>query len=315
MEARMSPSRFSCTLVLLLLASAAGGTGEAAAQIGRIKKAVADKATDSGKKAACVPERPPAFVKTVGLSAAQIAKINQGLDAEILRTPAARAEYEQRLKQSDQETQAYEKAHAAYEKKNEQYQACADKVREADAKKSDALRGRAEAAGDKTKRETDQAALEAMAVKAQAAAERVANGTATAADRETLAEFQRTMAGVQANAMQTGAAMQEAQAFDKDAEARVEKACGKAPEEPKAPALAGPTPERAGQEAGAKAAGMDVAAYAAARETLIALVMSNTVVKADGSSQGGQAEADAINSAIQEAGKKVCDMKKAGVPT
>jgi hypothetical protein len=315
MEAVMSPSRFNSIVLLLLLAPAAGGSGDAAAQIGRIKKAVADKAADAGKKSACIPERPPAFVKTVGLSAAQIAKINQGLDAEIQRTPAARAEYEQRLKQSDQETQAYQKAHAAWEKKNEQYQACADKVREADAKKSDALRGRVEASGDKTKGAVDTTQMMEMAKKAQAAAERVTNGTATAADRQTLAEFQRMMAGVQASAMQTGAAMQEAQAFDQEAEARVEKACGKKPEEPKAPAMAGPTPERAGQEAGAKAAGMDVAAYASARETLIALVMSNTVVKADGSSQGAQAEADAINSAIQEAAKKVCDMKKAGVPT
>jgi membrane protein involved in colicin uptake len=320
----MSRARFRCAALLLLLAIAPGGARHAAAQIGRLKKVVTGKAVESGKLAACMPDRPPTIVQSISLTPAQIAKINAGLDAELATHTAARKAYEQRLKASEKENEAYQKAHGDWEKKYEQYSKCADKVREADAKKSEELNARSEAAGDKAK-ELDEERMMKLAERAQAAAERVSKGVGTAEDRATLAEFQKSMAPVQAIGAETQAAMQESAEFNKGADARVEKACGKKPEEPKAPEGMGKSPERAAQEAGAKAAGMDAQAYAEARDLLLGFVMSNTVVQsgkssdASGESQGQGANgspsgADATNQGIRDAAKKICEMRKAGVP-
>jgi hypothetical protein len=320
----MSRARFHCAALLLFLTIAPGGARQAAAQIGRLKKVVAGKAVESGKLAACMPDRPPTFVPSISLTPAQIAKINAGLDAELATHSAARKEYEQRLKASEKENEAYQKAHAEWEKKNEQYNKCADKVQEADAKKSDELNARTGAAGDKAKG-LDEERMMKLAERAQAAAERVSKGQGTAEDRATLAEFQKSMAPVQAMGAEAQAAMQESAEFKKGADARVEKACGKKPEEPKAPEGMGKSPERAAQEAGAKAAGMDAQAYAEARDLLLGFVMSNTVVAPGNSSDGAGASqgqgangsssgADATNQALRDAAKKICEMKKAGVP-
>ena len=323
----MSRARFQCAALLLFLTIAPGGARHAAAQIGRLKKVVAGKAAESGKLAACMPDRPPTIVQSISLTPAQIAKINAGLDAELATHPAARKEYEQRLKASEKENEAYQKAHADWEKKYEQYSKCAAKVQEADAKKSDELNARTEAAGDKAKSAVDEERLVKLAQRAQAAAERVSKGVGTAEDRATLAEFQKSMAPLQSVGTEAQATMQESAEFNKGAEARVEKACGKKPEEPKAPEGMGKSPERAAQEAGAKAAGMNAQAYAEARDLLLGFVMSNTVVQsgkssdASGESQGqgqgangSQSGADATNQGIRDAAKKICEMRKAGVP-
>ena len=67
---------------------------------------------------------------------------------------------------------------------------------------------------------------------AQAAAERIKNGTATAADRQTLADFQKTMAGVQANANASMGAMQEQSALQKALADSTKARCGAEPEQP-----------------------------------------------------------------------------------
>ena len=321
----MSRARFQCAALLLFLTIAPGGARHAAAQIGRLKKVVTGKAVESGKLAACMPDRPPTIVQSISLTPAQIAKINAGLDAELATHAAARKEYEQRLKASEKENEAYQKAHGDWEKKYEQYSKCAAKVQEADAKKSDELNARTEAAGDKAKAAVDEERLVKLAERAQAAAERVSKGVGTAEDRATLAEFQKSMAPLQSVGTEAQATMQESAEFNKGAEARVEKACGKKPEEPKAPEGMGKSPERAAQEAGAKAAGLDAQAYAEARDLLLGFVMSNTVVQsgkssdASGASQGqgangSQSGADATNQGIRDAAKKICEMRKAGVP-
>ena len=323
----MSRARFQCAALLLFLTIAPGGARHAAAQIGRLKKVVTGKAVESGKLAACMPDRPPTIVQSISLTPAQIAKINAGLDAELATHPAARKEYEQRLKASEKENEAYQKAHADWEKKYEQYSKCAAKVQEADAKKSDELQARTEVASDKTKAEADEDRMVKQAERAQAAAERVSKGVGTAEDRATLAEFQKSMAPLQSVGTEAQASMQESAEFDRGAAARVEKACGKKPEEPKAPSSLGQSPERAAQEAGAKAAGMNAQAYAEARDLLLGFVMSNTVVQsgkssdASGESQGqgqgangSQSGADATNQGIRDAAKKICEMRKAGVP-
>lgn len=322
----MSRARFQCAALLLFLTIAPGGPRHAAAQIGKLKKVVAGKAVESGKLAACMPDRPPTVVASISLSPAQIAKINAGLDAELAMHSAARKEYEQRLKASEKENEAYQKAHAEWQKKDEQYNKCADKVQEADAKKSDELNARTEAAGEKAKG-LDEERMMKLAERAQAAAERVSQGRGTAEDRATLAEFQKAMAPVQALGAEAQASMQESAEFNKGADARVEKACGKKPEEPKAPEGMGKSPERAAQEAGAKAAGMDAQSYAEARELLVGFVMGNTVV-ASGSSSGGagasqgqgqgangsSSGADATNQGLRDAAQRICAMRKAGVP-
>ncbi len=322
----MSRARFQCAALLLFLTIAPGGARHAAAQIGRLKKVVTGKAVESGKLAACMPDRPPTLVQSISLTPAQIAKINAGLDAELATHSAARKEYEQRLKASEKENEAYQKAHAEWEKKYEQYSKCADKVREADAKKSDELNARTEAAGDKAKG-LDEERMMKLAERAQAAAERVSQGRGTAEDRATLAEFQKSMAPVQAMGAEAQAAMQESAEFNKGADARVEKACGKKPEEPKAPEGMGKSPERTAQEAGAKAAGMDAQAYAEARDLLLGFVMANTVVASGKSGDGaggsqGQGQgangsssgADATNQGLRDAAQRICAMRKAGVP-
>ncbi|HEU5171545.1 MAG TPA: hypothetical protein VFU46_13445 [Gemmatimonadales bacterium] len=311
----MSRSRFRCVVLLLFPVLTWGAPREAEAQIGKLKKAIAGKAVDAGKTAACIPERPPTYVETIALTAAQMAQINAGLDAEIARGPVVQQEYEQRRKDQEQATQAYEKARADYDKRYAAYDKCATKVAAANATESGALRARADTATDAVQlSEGEEARLQALAARAAAAAERVAQGKGTAEDRNTLAEFQRAMAPVQANAAEASSAMQESAEFDRAADARVEKACGKKPEAPQPPATRDATPGELLQETGAKAAGMPIAAYGAARDLAIGYAMSNTVVKPGKSSPASQAEIDALNAAIQETAKKICEMKKAGIP-
>jgi hypothetical protein len=298
-------------VLLLFVLIAAGGATDAAAQFKKLKKMVADKAGDAGTTAACVPNRPPTYVQTVNLSAAQMAAINAGLDAEIEAAPAAFEEADRQQKASEREARAYEKARAEYDKRNEKYQACADKVMAGDAARSEELNQRADAAGAGAAGGLTEAELEKLGERAAAAAERVSRGQGTAEDRKTLADFQSVMAGVQTSSNQAVAAQQESSDFDRQQEARVEKACGVPPVEPTAPASA-TLPGDKIRGAGAKKAGMSDHDYATGREELIGLAMSNAVIKP--SEKISQESADAMNQAIKEAGGKICAMQKEGVP-
>jgi hypothetical protein len=298
-------------VLLLSVPVAAGGVPDAAAQFKKLKQALGDKAVDAGKPAACIPSRPPTYIETVNLTSAQMTAINAGFDAEIQAAPAAYEEADRQQKAAEKEAKAYEKARADYDKRNEKYQAGADKALAADAAWSDELNQRAETAGEAAGGKAKEADLEKLGARAAAAAERVSQGKGTAEDRQTLAEFQQVMAGVQASGNQAVAASQEASEYDRQQDARVEKACGARPVEPVAPAGA----ELPGQKiraAGAKAAGMSDRDYAAGREDLIALARSNAVVRPSG--KVSQGEADAMNQAIKEAGNKICALQKANVP-
>ncbi len=304
-----SPGR-GVALLLCLLATV-GVPSAADAQIGgRLKKALAGKATDEVKTATCMPDRPPAVVPSIPLSAAEIARVNAGLDAEIAAAPEIEKKAADVQKKADAEATAYEKARADYEKAHEKWSKCRDKVAAADQATSEAMHAKTNKATDQVAGGIDTTRLMALAEKAQAASQRVAEGKGTAEDRKTLAEFQAMMNPIGANAAAAGAAMQQAGEFDQGAAARIEKACDKEPQPPKEPESA-TSPEQALQKAGAKAAGMDLEDYRVARELVIGWVMSNTVVGGGG---GSKSEADAQNAAIKDAAGKICEMRKAKVP-
>jgi len=152
--------------------------------------------------------------------------------------------------------------------------------------------------------------IEEQGKKAQAAAQRISEGKGTAEDRQTLADFQAMMAKVQSGSAQMIAVSQESQQLNAETTKRVDTECGKKPEAPVAPPNAGGAVDVI-SAAGAKAAGVPVSTWRQWREDMIALAMSNTVVKPGKISQ---ADADAMNQSIKETGKKICDLKKAGVP-
>ena len=312
----MSRSRFQYVVLLLFVVVAAGIPRDAAAQLGRLKKAVANKAVE-----AAVANQPPTKVKQITLTSAQIAQVNTGLRAELAKAAVAQKEYEQGQKQFEQETKAYEKAKADYDKRNEGYSQCAEKVGNADRAKSDALRERSEKSMEAATGEDEEARLEALAARAAAAAERVANGTATAEDRKTLAEMQGAGAAHASQGAKVGADMQASSEFDQGAQARLEKECGKKPEEPKAPASSPGTPGEVVRNAGAEAAGVSLHQYAVWRDEGTAYAESNTEVEpseaSEGQASGGGVspeEAKAINEGIQETRVILEEMKQAKVP-
>lgn len=324
----MSRAPFPRVALVLCFLLGAGPVPDAAAQFGKLKKAVTGQAEQGVKDAACVPDRPPTYITTVELTPDQMKKVNAGLQAEAETAQTAFKQQDEDEKRYQAEQKAYEKDMAAYNKANEKYQACADKVQAAENAKSEELNRKQEAAGKATEAAVDEDKLIAMAEKAQAAADRISKGQGTAADRATLAEYQQMMSGVTGASNQAMAAMQESQQHQAGASARLEKECGKEPEQPKPPSQAG-LPGNKIRQAGADAAGMSPGEYAAARDVMISLAMSNSVV-GPGASQGGgggggggggsgggkisQEQADAMNQAIKEAGKKLCALRKAGAP-
>ena len=313
---RSLPRKVGLLSCVLLIAAYAPG---AVAQFGKLKKAAEQKAVGSAANAAteaatggsCVPlDRPPIQVDAVPLTAAQMAKVNAGLDAEIAAAPGAKQEAERQQKQAEQDQKAYEKAQTDYEKRNQAYDACTAKITEQANAKSDALNKKSEAAGENVLGGVTQEQIEEQGKKAQAAAQRVSEGKGTAEDRQTLADFQAMMAKVQSGSAQAMAASQESQALNAETTKRIETECGKKPEAPVAPASTGVAADVI-SSAGAKAAGVDATTWRQWREDMIALAMSNTVVKPG---KVSQADADAMNQSIKETGKKICDLKKAGVP-
>jgi len=300
-----------------------GHAPEAVAQFGKLKKAAAQKAadatvnagvnaaTDAATGGSCVPlDRPPIQVDAVPLTATQMAKINAGLDAEIAAAPGAKQQAEQQQKAAEQDQKAYEKARTDYEKRSSAYDGCVAKISgEADAK-SEALNQKAQASQENVMGGMTKEQIEEQGKKAQAAAQRISEGKGTAEDRQTLADFQAMMAKVQSGSAQMIAVSQESQQLNAETTKGVDTECGKKPEAPVAPPNAGGAVDVI-SAAGAKAAGVPVSTWRQWREDMIALAMSNTVVKPGKISQ---ADADAMNQSIKETGKKICDLKKAGVP-
>jgi hypothetical protein len=310
----MCRSRLYCVGVLLCALVATGQTPEAAAQIGKFKKVIGNKAADAGvqsaadgaKNSACIPNRPPVVIESFSLTAAQMEKINAGLDAEIAAAPAAAAEVERQQKALEVQQKAYDKAYADYDKRNGPWNDCARKVEEEDAATSEKMGQAVDPSNKSALGGMTQEDVEKLATRAQAAAQRVADGTGTAEDRKTLADFQQAMAGVQSGAMNAAAAQQASSQFNREGDKRIEAKCGKRPEAPTQPSTSG-SAEDIIQQAGAKAAGVPPSTWRQWREEQIGLAMSNTVIKPGNG-------ADAMNQQIQATRQKICAMKKAGVP-
>jgi len=324
----MRRSHLQCGGLLLCALIVAGHTSEAAAQFGKLKKAAGQKAAEeaAGKAAesttgsACIPARPPIMVEAVPLTAAQMAKINAGLDAEIAAAATAKQEADKQDKEFQERQKAYDKAYAEYDKRNGPWNECARKVSDEDVAKSDAMNRNASGQGDAIMGGMSQEDLEKLAERAQAAAQRVSEGKGTAEDRKTLAEYQQVMAGIQGRAGAAIAAQQETQKYQQGSDARVEAKCGKRPVAPEQPAQAQSTWDVV-SAAGAKAAGVPASTWRQWREDQLALATSNTVVKADkgGEKDGkdgasGGNDAATMNQQIKATAQKICAMKKAGVP-
>jgi hypothetical protein len=256
-------------------------------------------------------------VASLPLSAAEIAQVGAGLDAEMAAAPGIEKANADNEKKADAEQKAYEKARADYDKAYEKYSKCRDKFQESDNAQRDALNAKNDKAGQDLAAGIDTARLMKLAEKAQMASQRIAEGKGTAEDRKTLAEYQAMMNPISAQSAAAMAAMQEGVAHDQGAAARLEKACGKEPQEPKQPDSSGNTPEGQLLNAGAKGAKMDPTDYKYARELVIMWASSNTVVAPGGGGGGdgkGKADPDAQNKALKEAAGKVCALRKANVP-
>ena len=296
----------SCTAILLVTITAAGHS-----QLGGLlkkgKNAAAGKATD-----AAAAQVPPSTVDVLpcAVTYEQLVALDKGLKAELEAAPAAKKEAEDRQKAADAEQKAYDKAMADYTKKDDAYQACRDKVENDPAaqKKSDELAARSEAEGQRAGAAVDQAAIEAQAMKAQAAAQRVANGTATAADRQVLADFQAMMAGVSSAGNAAMAVNAEATAFSEEQRERLKK-CGQPPERPKAPSGLGWSPERVVLDKGAQAAGMDPLTYQVVRDCAIKSANLRLSTK-----NTPEPEAQRMNQKLAEIQQTMNSMRAANVP-
>lgn len=293
------------TAILLVAATTA-----AQSQIGGLlkkgKDAAAGKATD-----AAVAQVPPQKVDVLpcAVTYEQLDALEKGLQAELDAAPAAKKEAEDRQKAAETEQKAYDKAMDDYNRKNASYNACRDKVLNDPAanRKAEEASAKAEAESRKAG-QIDEAALEAQAQRAQAAAEKVANGTATAADRQVLADFQATMAGIQKSGNAAIAAHGEVSALSKEQQERLAR-CGEEPKQPVSPSALGWSPERVVLEKGAKAAGMDPETYRVVRDCAIKsanLRLSNK--------NYSDADANRMNGKLESIQKTMNAMRAAKVP-
>jgi hypothetical protein len=291
------------TLVVLLPTS-----GEA--QFSKIKKAAADAAgvptTSSGSAR---------YVKKIDMTAAQIGQVNKGLETAVRIGPET-------IKKWEKAQEAYNKADADYQKKKEQYDACAASVKAKAQAKVDAATKKSDAAGEQLKQGLpDENAMVAQAEAAQAAAERVSNGTGTAADRQTLADFQKTMAGARGNSGAMMAAVQEVSAVERALPDSIKKNCGP---EPVAPTFVNPAsgagnggkqPTSAADEinqVSAAAAGMTEDEYRKEKEKAKGFAMSNTQVQ--GGSDTPDDEAKAINEGLAKTRELYAQVYKLDLP-
>ena len=164
------------------------------AQLGKLTK----KATDAASNAAGVPTGNARYVKKIDLTSAQLVQVNKGLAQSVKVGPETIKKWEKQQADHEKANADYEKANADYTKKKEKYDQCVESEKEKAQGKIEAANNKASAANERTAKSVDTASMMTQAQAAQAAAERVKNGTATAADRQTLADFQKTMAGVSA---------------------------------------------------------------------------------------------------------------------
>jgi len=299
-------ARAGTIAAFLLAALCADGHSQIGGLLKKGKNAAAGKATD-----AAVAQVPPTTVDVLPCAATydELAALEKGLKAELDAAPAAKKEAEDRQKASEAERKAYEQASADYTKKDQAYEACRDKVLNDPAakKKSEDLAATMDARSKKAG-DVDQAALEAQAAKAQAAAQKVANGTATAADRQVLADFQAMMAGISKNTDAVVATSNEATALNKEQEEKMKK-CGAAPQAPKAPSSLDWSPERVVLEKGAAAAGMDPMKYTVVRDC--AIKSANLRLSSKNMSES---EAKRMNDKLAEIQQTMNAMRAAKVP-
>lgn len=285
------------------------------AQLGKLTK----KATDAAGNAAGVPNSNARYVKKIDLTSAQLIQVNKGLAQSVKVGPET-------IKKWEKQQADYDKAYAAYTKNKEKHDQCVESEKEKARGKVEAANNKANAAGERMGKSVDTASMMAQAQAAQAAAERVNNGTATAADRQTLADFQKTMAGVSAGSNATAAAMQESMTLQQAVVDSINKKCGAEPQPP-APgggaaggggaggAAGGAQPTSAAEDInkqGAEAAGMSDAEFRLAKEKAMGYAASNTQVQGGGGTSDD--EAKAINDALGQTRDLMAQANKANVP-
>lgn len=301
-------------IAVLGLAGSALTPSISQAQLGKLTK----KATDAAAGAAGVPTNPTnvRYVKKIDMTSAQIGQVNKGLQTTIQIAPETVKRWEKAQAQ-------YEKALADYGKKKEAYDKCVESENAKWQAKLDASRKKTDAAGEQVKKSVgDENAMVAQAQAAQAALERVNNGTATAADRQTLADFQKTMGGVQGNANASMAAVQEQSALRQAIPDSIKAKCGAEPKEPTLGAYAGAKPGAGGyvpttaadeiNQTAAAAAGMSDDEYRTMKEKALGFAWSNTQVQ--GGADTPDDEAKAINQALAQTRDLSDQAKKENVP-
>ena len=309
------PSRLLAISMLGALASASMPS-LSHAQLGKLTK----KATGAAANAAGVPANPTnaRYVKKIDMTSAQIAAVNRGMAKALEIGPAT-------IKKWEKIQEAHDKAMADYEKKKQKYDACVESEKEKARAKMDAANKRSDQAGERVQKSVDTTTIMAQAQAAQAAAERVRNGTATAADRQAIADFQKTMAGVQGNSNAMMAAAQDANAIQQAVADSIKQKCGDEPQPPRLGGGAGgggaggaggdaaPTSaaEEIRQEA-AKAAGESEKEYQEEKEKAMGYALSHTQVQ--GGSDTSDDEAKAINNALAQTSDLVGQLNKANVP-
>ena len=290
------------------------------AQLGKLTK----KATDAAANAAGVPTGNARYVKKIDLTSAQLIQVNKGLAQSVKVGPETIKKWEKQQADYEKANADYEKANADYTKKKEKYDQCVESEKEKAQGKIEAANNKASAANERTAKSVDTASMMAQAQAAQAAAERVKNGTATAADRQTLADFQKTMAGVSAGSNASMAAMQESSALQQAVADSIKKKCGEEPKSARAGwwcrcrrggAAGGAQPTSAAEDInkqGAEAAGMSDSEFRLAKEKAMGYAASNTQVQGgDGTSDD---EAKAINDALGQTRDLMAQASKANVP-
>ena len=283
-----------------------GVSRSAEAQFGKIKKAV----TDQAASAAGVPTKKHVVVDRIGLTVEDLQALKKGVSAEVAAAPAILKQAEEDQKKNEKAQEQYSRELEAYEKSSNKFSACRDKLVESEQGQEDALAKKGEAASDKANLgDSEQAALEAQALKAQEAAAKVAAGTATAEDRKTLADFQKTMAGISGRGASAMDASNEASKFKQEQAGRITAKCGAEPQSPKAPpGTGGQLAAEKFQQTGREAAGMEAQPYRVKREELIGLCGNGAVVAETAPNSSP------LNNGLKDACPIVLEMPKAGVP-
>lgn len=293
----------AAAVVAAILAVAVAPRAEA--QFGKLKK----KASDAAAQAAGVPTKTPVVVDRIDLTTADLAALEKGLAAEVAAAPGIMKRAEQEQKDREKAQAQYDRDRTAYEKASEKWQACRDKLVEKERPQEEALEKKSEAAAGKADvSEDEQASLEAQALKVQEAAQRVAAGTATEADRKVMADFQKTMAGVQGRGAAAISTSNEAAEFKRGQAGRVTQACGAEPTAPKAPGGGSQMAAEQIQQAGATAAGMEMKGYHIKREQLVSYC-GNAIMVAPSAPNSSE-----LNDGLKAACPRVAELQKAGVP-